>query len=295
MKRDSHDPALDALLQEWSQTTAAAPSDLDALRRKIVEAADAARLSSPHVPASSGEYPPLAATCSTAVTSALSSSAGSIATRPARDAGRYGWATASSLLVALLLVALVREVVRAPSSRPVGKDAANGELNWSRDAQLDAQRHLLADLEEMFDHRVEWFAETSEQLEFDVARDDEPRESATLPAAPLALRIVVQSRATANEPWNTTWSLDVVAKSERVVRLPVGDATGADVELWAFRLPDGMIHVEHRISLPNDLRLRFQNTVLLPQNRPIVVEQTATKDRTYRVIQWAAPLTPDVG
>lgn len=277
MKPEPQDQSLDALLQDWSRTSDVAATRLEKLAQRIV----------------------LSAVDERAVVDEPSTRPERA--RPPSDTNARAWSTrlALALAASLLGVLLIRwlDGSKPISPAPPSSESADipPELAWLRTDQLDAKRQLLGELNELFDRRVEWFAETSGHLEMDLRPVRDERPPAATKDAAVAVRVLVVSRPRGESTWRIAWALDIVARNEQVVRLSPAAAAGADVEIWAYRLPDGVIHVDSRVTIPSLEGLRLTNATIFDNERPAQVGKWATDQAEYRAYELAASLTPDVG
>ena len=103
----------------------------------------------------------------------------------------------------------------------------------------------------------------------------------------MAVRLVVTRQAADGNPC-PVWSLDVISSSQQIVRLKGDLPDGADVMLWNYSLPDGMIAVDARLDLPevdSTLRLQANYTGLQESGVPKALYSWTAGEAEYEVYQ----------
>jgi hypothetical protein len=241
------DAGLDRLLQTWSAARSAEDVQLDRLHDRIVAELD--------------RDPP------------------AIAQRPRSSAApRHGvaWFLAGAAC-SLLVTTAVLWFGRGESDSPLSSEARLFADHARRQAAVYAR------INELFDRRVAWLADTPRGVEFGVRDEtDDP-----FHGEPLALRFVVERRQTGERTWQPVWSADVVTASEQPTEIANREATGP-LRVWAYRLPDGMIYVESEFAV--DAAGPLRTTRLLVDGQPQET-RTAADGAEYRIVQAAARLS----
>jgi hypothetical protein len=151
-------------------------------------------------------------------------------------------------------------------------------------SQLQEKQTLLAESQRLFAGQVGWIAEAGDQVRIDIAPNDE---NAPPSRQWLAVRVVVMRQAADGNPC-PVWSLDVISSSQQVVRLKGDLPDGADVMLWNYSLPDGMIAVDARLDLPevdSTLRLQADYTGLQESGVPKALYSWTAGEAEYEVYQ----------
>lgn len=144
-----------------------------------------------------------------------------------------------SLLVALsILVALLvwprSKNVQAP--RPTATNL--GEIPQTH---LQA---LTAEMDNLFDHRLAWVAETNRDVSLGL--EDSPSHATS--GQYIAVRVVVMHRGTHEPQWQPVWTSDVVSRSEELIQVSSA-SDGAKLRLWTHLLPDGAMSVDTELVL----------------------------------------------
>jgi hypothetical protein len=199
----------------------------------------------------------------------------------------WGSAAAAVALLALGLVWLLRghgtpmAEHPAPSAgdmRPDGPAPA-----WFAPTPVDSKRELLAELQRVFEGRVAWVAETASQIRLGLNGDD-----AVGPA--LAIRLVLVQRLGDAAP-RPVWAVDLISDEQRLVTLPANAADGADLAVWTYVLPDGLLAVDGDIRWPQRSELpRAAYTDLVRPDVPQVVFQWQGDGVEYEVYQSVSVL-----
>ncbi len=258
---------LDNLLQAWARQRAADASTLHRLRTQIL--AEAER----H-------------TCG--------SGRGREARQPLRLSPTW-LVAAASLLVAL---GLGYAGFRLGSQDPPDSIAPATDTAVPAFAQLDppamhTAATLLAELERIFDQRLQWVAETSGQVRLGIA---EP--GSHVGGQPTVLvRITVVQRDPARATFQLLWSAQVVGGDQQLVRLGNGPGGAADEprwQVWAYALPDGRIMVDSELRLPGPVRLHVACGGVQDSGVPTKVYAGRQGDGEFEVYQTVAILKDKV-
>ena len=181
---------LDRLLCDWAQGQAPSTTDLDLLTSKIVQAADE--------PLDSSDEPILLESFSVL------------------KLGPAAWVTLGAAAVVLLTLGFVWLAKGTKGDLPsvAGPSDLPPSYAWLQDEQLRNKAILLDEMESVFGRRLNWLAETGDNVQVDVGR-----QSSTGDGQALAVRVVVQRRRVGRQNWTVAWAIDVVARNEEVVRL----------------------------------------------------------------------------
>lgn len=152
--------------------------------------------------------------------------------------------------------------------------------------ELSHKAKLLAELEQAFEQRMSWFAESGNDVELGLG--DDP----TVPNSDsLAVRLVVTKR-TGTSSWSRVWTVDVVAKNEQVVRF---DAKGNNsLSVWAYVLPDNMIALDTDLTIGGAINVHSVSSEVQHSGTPRQVFEAETDGVEYRVFQTAALLEDEV-
>lgn len=291
MNSNHEDERLDALLGQWSEQSAA-PQRVDDVHDRIVNALVDADHGEPAVSVSSVSLPGLNGH---AKEQAGSSSDRVTLPYPRQRGWRPGhWAAGFAVGSAVMLLISVTVFWFASQDRNAIGPASDlpPEYAWLRDEQIQNKEVLLAEMENMFDRQLAWVAETGDRIEFGL--DQSSDAGAELPPASetarLAVRVVVERRSPGSTDWELAWALDVVSRSEEVVRVAPRNADGNELRLWSYQLPDGLIAVDSELQLAGRDGFHATTSGLQQDRQPVQVLTTRDKGTEYRVFQTVAVL-----
>lgn len=279
MNSNHDDDRLDQLLNEWADQSVS-PERLEDLRDRIASSMMESEPTGTDVnPEQNGRSTPAPA---------------EHVSSPARD-HRSRWAagfvvgTALTLLVSVALFVLID---RNPPVDSPGLPVAEltPDYAWLRDDQIRNKSVLLAEMEQMFDQRVVWLAETGDRIEFGLDRSQSSRTTGPDDDARLAVRVVVERRLPGNADWQLAWAMDVVSRSEELVNVVPREANGNELRLWAYRLPDGMIAVDSELQLAGTDAFHARTSGLHQNAEPVKVATAHSNGTEYRVFQTVAVL-----
>lgn len=194
-----------------------------------------------------------------------------------------------SAVAALILIAVIGSSFL---SRPPPPSEITPEFAWLTDQQIQQKRMLWADFDQTFDQRLTWIAETSDHVEFGLAEVDSP---APANSRPVAVRIVVARRSADGGSWQPVWAVDVVARSEQVVRLPRQSKNSADLTMWAYVLPDGNVALDTTLEVGNHKLYPAGSSSMQQDRKPTRVFTQEIDGVEYQIFQTVALLDGSVG
>jgi hypothetical protein len=163
-------------------------------------------------------------------------------------------------------------------------------LAWLDDGQLREKGRLIRELEQMFDRRLQWIAETDGRVLLEVRC--RPIDDSAQSSVPLVARIVVVRRVPHQSQATPVWAVDVLARQERMVRLGTESAgLPEEVELrfWAYPVDEEMVAVDSSLSLPG-LALAWNLSSVQEFGEPFVVCRVERSGVEYEVFQTVARL-----
>ena len=214
-----------------------------------------------------------------------------------------------SVLVAFVWIAQSLSVDDSQASLAGTAQPALPDYAQLNDDQLRSRVVLLSEMKELFGDQLMWLAETDHKIEVGLSdrRDASGSSTSGDAATPLAMRVVVEKRASAGNDWELAWAVDVVSQSEEVVDLAPATGGGTSMKLWAYALPDGMFAVDSELGFSNGdgsgatssatpgktFRAAFSNV----QHDRLPSEEllTGSDGVEYRVLQTVAVLDRKVG
>ena len=276
-KRDK----LEQLLRRWGESHAPSPIDEDKLRVRVMTA-----LRGQETPPRDGMLAPHAS---------------SPASRPLSS--KTAWlifAAAASVLIAMALWSRFSghrntgEFAAGPApGDSSGADTPPPDVARLATSQLREKRTLLEESQRLFAGRVGWIAETGDRVQIDVVPEDGP---AVPPGQWLAVRLVV-TRHNSDGTECPVWSLDLISSNQQVVQLADDSPDGADVTLWNYTLPDGMIAVDARLDVPDAdpaVRLQASYTGLQESGVPKALHSWTAGGAEYEVYQTVTAMEDHV-
>jgi len=292
---------LNTLLQKWGQSHAPSPAADEVLRSRVLAA-----LREQEAPPPDGS-PSLLVADEISWTGAPHGAGGVRPRASSLGSGalssKTSWlvlAAAASVLVATALWSWSyvkrngSEFVSAPAPKgSSGADTPPPDFARLIEPQLQEKRTLLRESQRLFAGRVGWIAETGDRVRIDVVPDDAP---GGLARQWLAVRLVV-TRHTSDGTECPVWSLDLISSSQQLVRLESDSPDGADVMLWNYTLPDGMIAVDARLDVPDAdpaVRLQASYAGLQESGVPTALYSWTAGGAEYEVYQTVTAMDDQV-
>jgi hypothetical protein len=282
MTTNHDDERLDAFLSQWADQSAS-PDGLDDLHDRIVMAAvetgwGETETGGRMVQRSNGSDDPV----------------GVIYPRGfhMRRSWTIGLTVSSAVMVLVAMTFYWLTLQNLPDGGP-GWEVADvpPDYAWLREDQIQNKAVLLAEMEDVFDRQLAWLAETGDRIEFGLDRSA-AGETEQLPsdATRLAVRVVVERRPQGSTDWQLAWAVDVVSRSEEVVRVAPRGADGNELRLWTYQLPDGLIAIDSELHLAGRDQFHATTSGLQQDRQPVQVLTTRDKGTEYRIFQTVAVL-----
>ena len=204
---------------------------------------------------------------------------------------RRHWASrfaVGTVLTMLLSVGFVlpqwdRPVVSSTSEFPP-------EYAWLPEEQIQNKAVLLAQMESLFDNRLAWMVETDDQLEFGLDQSTSDHADRAQDPGRFAVRVIVEQRQQGSTVWQLAWSMDVLSRNEELVLVTPTKTNSHELQLWAYRLPDGAIAVDSELQLAETSPFRARTSGLHQNAKPVRVATAQNNGTEYRVFQTVAVL-----
>ncbi len=171
------------------------------------------------------------------------------------------------------------------------------EYAWLQKEQIHNKAILFEEMENLFDHKLAWVAETGQKLEFGLdpsVQHDADQGDQIQSRECLAVRIIIEQRQPGNGAWKLVWAMDVTAQDEGLVRVAEPHTGKNSLLLWAYRLPDGAISVESEIELAGGNQMHVQAAGLHQNAVPVKVLTALQNGTEYRIFQAVAVLNEEV-
>jgi len=153
--------------------------------------------------------------------------------------------------------------------------------------QLQAKALLLAEMERLFEGRLTWLAELNGLVQVGLEQDGEP---VAATSRPVAMRLVVARRKPTEKDWTAIWSIDVVSRSEQLVRLASESGHDDQVLIWTYVLPDGMIAIDTSLALQLPSPIPSTYSGLQQAGVPTTLCSLRIDDVEFQVVQTVALL-----
>ena len=198
---------------------------------------------------------------------------------------RIAWFACGAAAAALLFLVWPRALDRPLPPAAVATAAMVPPEVLFQASELRAKGKLLAALEELFNGRLGWVAEDGRQVRLGLVV--EPGAAEQL-AQPLAVRIVVLRRNLTSTQWTTVWATDLVTHDEQLIELTPEKSDRASLQMWAQRLPDGMIAIDSDLTVNGTTRLRWSFDGIQKAGVPERVFYQRTAGEELQVLQTVA-------
>ncbi len=148
---------------------------------------------------------------------------------------------------------------------------------------------LLKEVESLFDGGKVWLLETGADVKIGLA-DHSPHHD----ARPVTVRIIVERREVGRTDWAMVWSADVITRSEEVIRFQPNFASEAQLALWTYVLPEGLISIDVELTLPESMKVNLMSSSLQESQKPQQVSSARANNYEFRLFQTAALLDEPV-
>ncbi len=165
------------------------------------------------------------------------------------------------------------------------------EFAWLEKSQLAEKAVLLQEMERLFDHRLQWIAETDGRVLLEV-QDRGPGGGEEHSNVPMAARVVVVRWNEQRPRWTPVWAVDVLVRQDQVVRLSLdraGAPHGTELSLWAYPVDERTIAVDSNLSLSR-LALESSFNGIQQSGVPVAMHSIRQGDTQYRVFQTVVRL-----
>lgn len=192
-----------------------------------------------------------------------------------------GFATGLAAAVAIVVAALGWQLrsgggpldAAAPTLDPVPSIAATAA----------GKLELFQAVQEMFPNQVRWVAESNGEVRLGL----EENELASAAGRTVALRLTVEIRDSAAQPWRQVRGVDVMTREQESVHVVLNDVA---VEFWTCGLPDGKFAIEQSLDIGQPVQV--SNFSVTAQDPRVAKELYWSRrgETEYRVLQTLTPL-----
>jgi hypothetical protein len=192
--------------------------------------------------------------------------------------------TATAAALVLVSLAVHKIVVRDPLDRAiVGTDADLFAPALLSRKDADHGKHLLAELQNVFDRRVIWVSEDSKEVSVGVS----PSSEFPVPARDgfVAIRVTLVGRRAASESWKVIDTINVIAGQQETVELAQGSAAGSGIFVWAYPLADGSIAVDLNGWKAGPDKVSISSSNVLKPGQLSTIREYTKDGMEYRVFQ----------
>ena len=121
---------------------------------------------------------------------------------------------------------------------------------------IDSKARLLAEMQQIFDNRVAWIAETDGKMWFELVDGEKSTGERRMV---LRLEILASNSVSAEDSPGRIWAMDLILENEQVVEVRTL-ATSPEVSVWPYILPDGSVAVETCLNLPGRNAMKSRTT-----------------------------------
>lgn len=142
---------------------------------------------------------------------------------------------------------------------------------------------LFQAVQEMFPNHVRWVAESNGEVRLGL----DETELALASGRPVALRLTIEIRDSASQPWRQVRGVDVMTREQESVHLVLDDVV---LEFWICELPDGKFAVEQSLDVGRPLHV---SSASVTAQDPRVAQElywSRSGETEYRVLQTLTPL-----
>jgi hypothetical protein len=245
---------LDGLLQRWASQHEPSAERLLQLRQHIIERSQApADVASPSVCPAERKWSP---------------------------AARLALAVALSGVVLVVASILWPESQQRPlATRPPAA------------VQQIPRRHLhglLAEMQQLFGHRLAWVAETDRDFSLGIDEGD----SQELDAAHVAVHVVVFQRSAGQDKWRPIWQGDVLTRAEELIHVTSSNDS-SQWSLWTHVLPDGAVSIDTELAVAKGNLAAWKSTSVQQPEVPCQVAASEQGGDEFQVWQTAA-IVPNI-
>jgi len=257
---------LDELLRQWAEQHILPQPDVDRIKARIVRSLDDAAERAEH----SRPVPSL--------TQSLR--------RPIRAYSALGVIITALVMMALSFIGQTDPDGNRPMAQHNHFPPSYTKLPASH---LQDKAVLLKEMESLFDGGKVWLLETGADVKIGLA-DHSPHHD----ARPVTVRIVVERREVGRSDWTMVWSADVITRSEEIVRFQPDFASEAQLALWTYVLPEGLISIDVELTLPESMKVNLTSSSLQESQKPQQVGSARADNYEFRLFQTAALLDEPV-
>lgn len=220
--------------------------------------------------------------------------------RPTEPVSRWRWRNVSipiAAAAALVFVSLAvhKVAVRDPLDRAIvgtGVEPFAPALLTRRDAEHD--KHLLAELQNVFDRKVIWISQDSKEVSVGVASSSESPAMAR--DGFVAIRVTLVARRAPSDSWKVIDMIDVIAGQQQTVELAQNSPAGSGIFVWAYPMTDGAIAVDISGWKAGPDKVSISSSNVLKPGQLSTIREYTKDGMEYRVFQATELLkTDDLG
>lgn len=188
------------------------------------------------------------------------------------------------ILIAMLSVGICFFAFLKPPADVDPSDNAVPSYAGLDEKELADKATLLRETSALFERQLGWLAETGGQMEMGVLDRALWEES-----QPIAVRLVIERRGPGDPEWSLFCQVDVLAFSEEVVRVSPQCQNAAELTIWSYVLPDGLVAIDTNLSFSEN-GLSLSTNQLHEDADPRELMAVSHDRYEFRVFQSAAVL-----
>jgi hypothetical protein len=220
-----------------------------------------------------------------------------VATSPRHASrGRLRWAAMVGVIAASIAIFVNVIQTFVLSALPDGNDVMVAEhRDADRDIpasiggrELTEKARLARELQLEFPGRFAWLMECGGEIKLGLSADE-----FTQPSQFVVVRFVIESQGPDDRVWKPVRALDFITRSEETVQTSLTPNHGANIAVWTYATPDGMITVDSELMLPGAAPIRVSSSRLLTSGAPMEIWHSEQDGMKYRIYQAAELLDPD--
>jgi len=188
------------------------------------------------------------------------------------------------ILIAMLCIGICFLAFLKPPAEVDSFDETSPTYAGLAEKELLEKATLIRETSALFERQLGWLAETGGQMEMGVLDRALWEES-----QPIAVRLVIERRRPGDRTWSLFCQVDVLAFSEEVVRVSPQCQNAAELTLWSYVLPDGLVAIDTNLSLAENA-LSLSTNQLHEDAGPRELMAVSHGQYEFRVFQSAAVL-----
>lgn len=220
-------------------------------------------------------------------------SAALVRTAPPSSPGRnrtqiVALAVAAALVICVGLTSYFAAPKQHASTRPADlamrpDDRRPPDASWL--AYLKQQGLLLANYQDVFDHRIAWLVESEGRGDFGLLPAD--ASAAATEQQYVAIELKLVSRSAGTRSWKHVQTYHVLARREEWIELPAADGESSQLAIWVYPVDDDKISIDLRYQPLAHSGVRIETSNLQRAGEAISIRSFEQDGIEYHLLQTA--------